>query len=423
MFKKAMFKKVYYLLLFLLLLPGAVVADVVTLNPDRPDQYVVKKGDTLWDISAHFLQDPFLWKEVWGYNPQIENPHLIYPGDVVSLVLKDGKLRLVVNAAESDADSADSADSAQREADRHVKLSPKIRSLGREGGDVSKSISFDAIQYFLAQALVVEEGEMDAWPYVAESYEQHLIFGTGDKVYIRNLNERTTNIHYAVYRQGPAYIDDNVNGSKKLLGYQAIYIGDVVIERHGDPATAIISSTQQEMFKGDRLIAKPDEFVLSKFVLSSPEQEIDADILSVINGVTQIGRYQTVAIDVGRPAGVEVGSILGIYQSGKIAEDRFASDLGKLSAVQRIVLENENESVFNKELSNLLNGIRGLKIEFDHSDLVSYLGAPSVQSESIVLPDEYVGLLMVYRVFERISYGLVLKILQPIHVQDSVKNL
>ena len=145
-------------------------ADEIKVNPDHPDNYVVVKGDTLWDISAKFLENPWRWPEIWDVNPQIANPHLIYPGDVISLTYNDGMPVLNINRG-------------SMVNGRNVKLSPKIRMS--EHDEAINTIPVDAIQQFLERPLVLDENEIKYWPYVVSSYDQRLISATGNKIYIR----------------------------------------------------------------------------------------------------------------------------------------------------------------------------------------------------------------------------------------------
>ncbi len=393
-----MFKKICFLLAFLSL-ASISIADTVTLNPDRPDEYVVQKGDTLWDISARFLQEPWYWPTIWQGNPQIEDPHLIYPGDVVSLKFKDGQPMLTVNA------------SGMGVNDRNVKLSPVVRYYDND--DAIPSIPVDAIQQFLTRPRVVTDEEMDDWPYVVSSYDQHLVSGAGNKLYVRGLSEDSTVTRYGLYRKGPAYINPRKD-KDKVLGYEALYLGDVVIEKRGDPASVIVTLSKQEILNGDRLVAESDEDASNEFTPSTPYRDIDANILSVFNGVAEIGQYQVVVVDVGDGDGVEVGSILAVYQSGTIVKDKIATEI---KGNQRIEIDPDDA------LGGMVDSIRNSITDFENSDLGRYLGRPNAKPELIELPEEYAGVLMIFRIFENVSYALVMKAVSPIHVLDSVRNL
>jgi hypothetical protein len=384
-----MFKKIYFLLVCLSL-TSVSVADTVKLNPDYPDEYVVKKGDTLWDISARFLQEPWYWPTIWQGNPQITDPHLIYPGDIVSLSIIDGKPLLTVSG------------SGMVTNGRNVRLSPTIRSDDRD--DAIQTIPVDAIQQFLSRPRIVTDQEMSHWPYVVSSYDQHLISGSGSKLYVRGLNDDVNETRYSIYRKGSAYINTRKDPDR-VLGYEAIYLGDVVIQKRGDPASAIVTLSKQEILNGDRLVVESDEDANNTFVPSAPYRDIDANILSVFNGVAEIGQYQVVVVDVGDSDGVEVGHVLGIYQSGNVVRDEIAT-----------------QSKGNYEVDPE-DWVGDMMKNFNNSDLVAYLGRPNARPEYVELPEEYAGVLMVFRTFENVSYGLVMSAISSIHVLDSVRNL
>ncbi len=394
-----MFKKIY-LLLVCLSVSSVSIAETVVLNADRPDQYVVQEGDTLWGISTQFLQEPWYWPTIWDMNPQIEDPHLIYPGDVVSLMFRDGQPLLTVNRPGQAADG------------RNVKLSPKIHS-GRRG-DAIQSIPVDAIQQFLMRPRIVTEEEMDSWPYVVSSYDEHLVSGVGSKLYIRGLPDDASESNYALYRKGPAYVNPRKD-KDKVLGYAAVYLGDVVIEKRGDPASGIVTLSKQEILTGDRLVIAHEEEASNEFIPTVPSGDVDANILSVVDGVAQIGQYQVVVVDVGSDDGVEVGNVLGVYQSGKIVKDDIATDIRRK---EKLGMDRNDASG-----TTGIDLVKNALIDFNNSRLVEWLGKPDIEPELVELPAEYAGVLMVFRTFDNLSYGLVMKATSPIHVLDSVRNL
>ena len=235
----------------------AVIADTVTVKPDHPESYTVVKGDTLWDITGRFLNEPWLWPQVWEANPQIENPHLIYPGDVVSLQYKDGRPILAVGRGDKSG--------------RYTKLSPTVRSHEKE--TAIPSIPIDTIKQFLLRPLVVSDEEMDDWPYVVSSFDEHLISGSGNKIYVRGLPEDATAKRYAVYRKGKPLVNP-VKNKDNVLGYEALYLGDAVIEKGGDPASFIVVSSTREVLSGDRLAEESEADINSNFIPIIPFNNI-----------------------------------------------------------------------------------------------------------------------------------------------------
>ncbi|MBI5461508.1 MAG: LysM peptidoglycan-binding domain-containing protein [Gammaproteobacteria bacterium] len=332
-------------LVFASLLAAPVLADEIALNPNHPDSYVVVKGDTLWDISGRFLRDPWLWPEVWHVNPQIANPHLIYPGDVITLVYIDGKPQLRIDRGHP-----------------NVKLSPTAREERLDRA--IPTIPIDAIKQFLTQPLVVGEGELEAAPYVVESADEHIVTGAGDRVYVRGLTDTTAG-RYNLYKPGAKLIDPDTN---EMLGIQAIYLGDATVQKFGEPATLALENTTREVGIGDRLKSISADEIHASFLPHPPTADVKGRILAVLDGVSQIGRYQIVAVSRGTREGMEVGHVLRVQQAGQEVKDKVTP-------------------------------------------------APN---DMITLPDEDAGLVMLFRTFEKVSYGLVMEATRPIHVNDYI---
>jgi len=334
-------------MVFATLLAGAVFAADVVLNPEHPDRYVVVKGDTLWDISAMFLRDPWLWPEVWYVNPQIANPHLIYPGDILTLVYVDGKPQLRMTRGYPT-----------------VNLSPAIREQSLD--QAIPTIPIDAIQSFLNRTIVVDQNELDTAPYVVQSAGEHVVTGAGDRVYVRGI-ENTDNAVYDFFEPGDAYIDPDTN---EVLGYEALYVGSGPVQKFGDPATILLTETTREVRVGDRLRPSDRSYTIPYFQPHAPAAGTEGHIISVIDGVTQIGQFNVVSIDLGTREGMEVGHVLRIFQQGDVIRDT-------------------------------VSGKRGDKVK---------------------LPDEEAGLVMIFRTFEKVSFGLVMKATSSLHINDLVRT-
>lgn len=370
-------------------------ADTVQVDPDHPDEYVVQKGDTLWDISSRFLTEPWRWPEIWQANPQIENPHLIYPGDVVRLTYEGDSPVLTVDRG-----------GMRRTGGRTVRLSPEIRYIDQK--DAIPTIPIEAIREFLTRPLVVSENEINSWAYIVSSYDQHLINGKGNEIYVRGLPEDTNQRTYSIYRKGPAY---ESNGEH--LGYEAIYVGEAFVQAFGDPATAIITSSEREALNGDRLIPRSETDINSDIIPSSPDRDVSGNIISAIDVLSEIGQYQVVVLDLGKTDGMQVGNVLGVYQQGDVITDR-------------IVKEGDHQPVAGygtNPLSNLVGDTIKTKQDFDNTALVGYLGRPAAAGEKVRLPDKYAGVILVFRTFNRVSYALVMEAEGPMHLQDKVTNL
>lgn len=320
------------------------------LRLDHPDRYVVKKGDTLWDISETFLRTPWLWPEIWQVNPQIENPHLIYPGDVISLVYLDGKPRLVLQRGDGS---------------RTVKLTPTARIEPLD--TVIPAIPLDAVDAFLNRSRVVESETLEEASYVISGHEGRIVSGGGDKLYARDGEGGGVALYssYGVYRPATRYVDPDTG---EELGIEAFEIGlGKIIAKEGDISTMRLSTSNEEVRLKDRLLPTEEAKVIPTFFPSSPENEIDGKIISVLGGVSQVGQFDVVAINKGERDAIEVGNVLAIYHLGGRVKDR-------------------------------------------------------VRNEIVQLPSERAGILMVFRVFEKMSYGLVLKAQRPLAVLDELKN-
>ncbi len=395
------------------LLTISVNADELSINPDHPEAYTVVKGDTLWDISARFLKQPWRWSEIWNVNPQIENPHLIYPGDVISLSYKDGQPVLSMNRG-----------TGQLVQGRNVKLSPTIRSS--ENDEAIPTIPIDAIQQFLKRPIVLEKNEMDQWPYVVSSYDEHLIATTGNTIYVRGIDENSDATKYSIFRKGAAYKNPKKDKDSKdeILGYEAIYVGDATLVKKGDPASAIVNVVDREILVGDRLIPQSDEDISTEFYPGSTSRELEGNILSVVDGVSQIGQYQVVVLNLGKEQGIEAGNVLGVYQSGYVVQDKIGPNIKKSQAQKEAQRAKELEEAggdASRTLSKIVYAVEDGVESFNET--FPTIANKQAKSEDITLPEEYVGVVMVFRTFNKVSYALVMETQGPVHVADAVKSL
>lgn len=353
-------KRLVFGLLGLALLSAAFAEELV-LKDTHPDHYTVKKGDTLWDISNVFLENPWMWPEIWQVNPQIENPHLIYPGDQLSLVYVEAEA-----APPSEGSAAAEPKKAPRlvlkRGLRTVKLSPETRIEATP--EAIPAIPLDKISQFLSESRVVSAGELEQAPYVLAGAEMRLVTGAGDTVYARG-DFTDGNKIYGVYRPDGVYVDP---ASGEVLGYAALNIGSVKRRaQEGDVATLSVTRTTQEIRVEDRLLPHEERDIDSMFYPSAPEQDVNGQIIAVEGGVSQIGSMNVVAVNRGLRDGVKVGHILAIYRRGGAVKDR-------------------------------------------------------VKGGVVHLPDERAGLLMVFRAYEKMSFGLVLDAERRMSVGDKVKN-
>jgi len=319
------------------------VSEPVPLAEGHPDKYVVQVGDTLWDIAATFLKDPWYWPEIWYVNPDIENPHLIYPGDVIGLVYIDGQPRITNVRAST------------------YRMSPQARVTPLT--EAIDSIPYEDVAAFLSSGIILEKGQADRLPYLVDTRGDHLIASAGNEVYVRGVTEDMPGTRFQVVHIGDPLYDPDDN---RLVGYHGIQVAEGRLRRGGDPATVALTSSSREAKMGDRLLPETVDIPLN-FFPRSPSTAIDGQIISVVDGVTQIGQYHVVVMNRGSNNGLAVGDVLTVWQAGKEVRDR-------------------------------------------------------VKGGSVKLPEEEAGTVMIFKVFDRISYGLVMEATEAIHIHDTVRN-
>jgi hypothetical protein len=274
------------------------------LNPRHPESYVVQRGDTLWDIASMFLRDPWYWPEIWQINPQVENPHLIFPGDILSLAyLNDGR---PVVQVERGPQVAQSGGGVQR-------LSPRVRSQPLE--EAINTIPYDAIAAFLSRPRVIDKDEIDDLPYIV-AHREGLVGSAGRDVYVRGVDAPTGSV-FNVVERGDKLVDPD---NKDVLGYQGIYVGQGRLDRTGDPGTLRMLETEREAVVGNYLMSEEDINQFN-FLPRPPDREVDGRIISVLAGGSLIGQYDVVVINRGAAAGLEPGHVLRVFQTGRTIRD------------------------------------------------------------------------------------------------------
>ncbi len=283
------------------------------LNPRHPDSYVVQRGDTLWDIASMFLRDPWYWPEIWQINPQVENPHLIFPGDTLSLAyLGDGRPVINVERGPQVADAGGS----------FVRLSPQIRSTPLE--DAIATIPYETIASFLSRPRVIERNQIDDLPYIV-AHREGLIGSADRDVYVRGTEQEPLGSVFNVVELGEELVDPDTND---VLGYQGIYVGQGRLDRTGDPGTLHILETEREAVVGNLLMEEEDVNPLN-FIPRAPDTEIEGQIMSVLSGVSLIGQYQVVVINRGSQHGLEPGHVLQAFQKGRTIRDTQRRAIGQ----------------------------------------------------------------------------------------------
>ncbi|GAC1697107.1 MAG: LysM peptidoglycan-binding domain-containing protein [Steroidobacteraceae bacterium] len=331
-------------------------AQAAVVNPTAPKHYTVKRGDTLWGIASMFLRDPWLWPEVWIINPQVPNPHLIYPGDTLALAYgADGRPQVSLEQAGT------------------VRLDPRLRSSALDSA--IPTIPYSAIAAFLSRPTLLTADQIRTAPYVLAFRDMHQVAGSGNEVYVRNLtadeNARFSVMHVSDQLRDP---DDGA-----VLGYVGIYTATALVQRPGNPAKALLIDPARETLQGDRLLTA-DQQEPANFVLKAPAGDVHGRILAVVNGTDLIGQYNVVAINRGSRHGLAAGTVLAVDSAGGSVVDHY-------------------------------RGGRNI------GDTTGTAFAPRVK-----LPDERTGTALVFKVFDRVSYALIVGASDAIHNGDVVRN-
>jgi hypothetical protein len=334
------------------------LATTIAYEAEYPEIYIVQKGDTLWDISSQFLRDPWYWPEIWFKNPQIKNPHLIYPGDMLNIIYIGGQKRVQLQQRGEDGKILSYGSGMQI-----IKLSPRVRSKPIDAS--IPSIPIVSIRHLLSRPIVIDKNVLDNSAYVISSIDNHLANSADDTIYVRKLGASSSNDRYQLFRPNKPLKDPITD---ELLGYEALYVGETKLLRNGDPATLLITSSVREILPYDRVIPLDHTDFARDFFPKPPVHQVRGKIISLVDAISQLARYQTVSLNLGQRDGIETGNLLRIRHVGSVIQD----------------LEEENSNF------------------------------------RVKLPDEEVGIVMVVRTFEKMSYGLVMEADRPISIKDYV---
>jgi len=367
-----MIKKIIVLLAGMLV-TVAVYAAGAQLRANHPDSYTVRRGDTLWDISAKFLSKPWLWPEIWQANPQVRNPHLIYPGDVLNLSFINGP---------------------------RLRLQPQVHPEG----DAVTAIPLSELKMFLKDMRVMDSNAVRSAPYVVGLEESRLRGAVGQNIYVRGLQGepgqrwaivRPSHVFRGFEQQDPndaendiaaheldsnaamvnaPWSEDSRNdghyGKGDDMGVEVSVIGTAETLRTGDPSTLLLLDSTQEIRSGDRVMPVDDSPYDAFYYPHAPKSvPANAHVNGFADALDAAGSRQVVMLSVGAKDGVDNGTTFTIYEPGETIHDDVASNSWR----------------------------RGV-------------------GETVKLPDEYVGHVMVFRTFDRVSYGLIMDGLRPVHV-------
>lgn len=284
------------------------------IKTDAPNSYIVKNGDTLWDIANTFLHDPWRWSEVWEENPDIENPNLIYPGDSLFLEYRDAGPRLCLTRKGAEGKSGGAAGGV-------VTLHPRIRILPAD--KPIPTIPLNVIGPFFNQSRVIPKKQVKCCPPIVALGEDHIVVGTGDYLYVSGLQESRVNDIFSIFKPNKTYRDPDTH---RVLGVEALILGRAQIEALGQPARLRMLNSYEEVRVGDKLIQTKEEEFNPYFVPKKPIGDGCGQILSVFGGINQIGLYQIVTITGGYDKQRRVGDVLIIDQNKKDIPPRLTLD-------------------------------------------------------------------------------------------------
>ncbi|MEN9314750.1 MAG: hypothetical protein RIS35_1143 [Pseudomonadota bacterium] len=352
--KKSITQVLVVLLMLLPIAPTTAQPAPPEIAPNAPDRHIVVPGDTLWDIAARFLQKPWRWPEVWQLNrDQIRNPHLIHPGDIIYLDRSAGEARLRLARPVPSAEQTAEGEPEERRSPR-VRVEPERIPI--------PTIEARSIEPFLTRPLIVDENGLARHPRIVATQDGRVYLSRGDLAYVRGITDDSIR-DWHVYRSAKPLLDP---ATRKPIAWEARYLGDLRLERAGDPAVFRVIGAVEEMGPGDRLMPA-QRTPAQSYAPRPPEAAVTGRIIAVHRGVTQAGRHGVVAIDRGAADGLSAGHVLAIGEQARTVKDRESG-------------------------------------------------------ERVRLPGETIGHLLLFRIFEHISYGLIMRSARDVTVGDAIST-
>ncbi len=367
---------------YLLLIAAAMtfvpagVAWSIEIRSDAPAEYTVKKGDTLWDISSLFLNDPWKWPELWRLNPHVENPDLIYPGDTLKLTYTaDGEPVLVMGK-------------------RVIKLTPQKR-ISHKRDEPIPLLPLNAISHYLSFEQVLERKQIEKLPYVLGTDRAVKRALPGDILYIKG--DLGNEDRFAIYRKGKRYIDPE---SDDTIGFEAVFVAVAKLQTSGNveagvPSKVLIESAKQEVRASDVVLPIRQGQDLPAFFKMRPiENDLTGNIIATPSDIAGVSKYDVVVINKGFMHDVAPGHIFDITRKSPTVVDQ---GLGPKYQ--------EDASSYERFVGKVKNVFKSDKDKGIYD-----------------MPFESVGQIMLFKVYERVSYGIVTQNDQPIYVGDKIQT-
>lgn len=342
---------------------------------DYPASYVVQQGDTLWEIAGQFLQDPERWADIWQPDEYLDNPDLIYPGDTLKLSILGGTPRVFVQRG-----------------DREVEMvSPEIREEALQSA--IPAIPLESIENSFTRNRIISAAEYEAAPYIVSNIGDNLVIGTGDEIFARgSFLIGTTS--FELYRAGRTYYGDGLTKKRAfglfstteedVLGLEVEYLGFASILENiaPDMRRLLVNNGTKEIQAGDRLLIREESSIDATIFPTEPAADVSGQIVAFLGEETLASQLDTVVINLGKDDQLEVGDILSIQKEGTRMTDEV--ERSKMS--------------FTKRMRTLFN------------------------QDSLSIPGDDVGTLLVYKTFDRLSYAVILSSTEPAELYNEVVN-
>jgi hypothetical protein len=374
---RALIRPISLVLTLCSLFAFSVFAETLELREDAPQEYVVKKGDTLWDLASLYLNDPWLWPRLWQMNPQVENPNLIYPGDTIRLMYTpEGEPVLVMGK-------------------KVLKLSPQKR-ISRKKSEAIPVLPLNKIAPYLSYEQALDEEVIESLPYVLGADRSIKRALPGDLLYVKG--DLKSNRKFAIYRKGKEYIDPETEDS---LGYEAVLVGVADLLNSGNPAEGVpakvrIATAKQEVRASDVLMPIREGQDLPAFFKMRPlENQLEGSIIATPTNVAGVSKYEVVVINKGFINDVAPGHIMDISRKSPAVVDQGLGPKYQDEATR-----------YEKFVGNVKNLFQS------ESDKGVY-----------DMPYESVGQVMLFKVYERVSYGIVTRNTEAIQVGDRISTV